>query len=43
VLIHFIPKALLDKFVAEHPVQAVLVIVFGICMLGFTIWLLVSH
>ena len=41
-MIHWLPKALREKFVAEHPVQAAIFVLFGFCMVGFMIWLAVT-
>ena len=41
-MIHFLPKAWREKFVAEHPIQAILFVAFGCVMMGITLWLVVT-
>jgi len=40
--LHFLPKELREKFVAEHPIQAALFVLFGLAMIGVAIWFMVA-
>jgi hypothetical protein len=40
-VIPIFPKDFFEKFVEEHPVQAVLVVLFGVAMAWFLLWMVV--